>query len=49
MKKKSTVAGVMVMVLLILLALPLGVNRSFSRPREEVRGNSYYDDGDYSL
>ena len=49
MKKKSTVAGVVVMVLLILLALPLGVNCSFSRLREEVRGNYYYDDGDYSL
>ena len=49
MKKKSTVAGVVVMVLLILLALPLGVHTSFTRLREEVRGNYYYDDGDYSL
>ena len=34
---------------LILIALPLGVHTSFTRLREEVRGNYYYDDGDYSL
>ncbi len=48
-KKKGTVIGALVMTGAILLSIPLGVNRSFARLREDVENEYYYDSTGYAV
>lgn len=48
MKKKNAV-GALVMTGLILVSVPLGVNRSFSRMSEQVKEAYYYDQAGYAI
>lgn len=48
MKKKNVVAA-LIMAGAILVSVPLGVNRSFARLREDVENEYYYDDTGYSI
>ncbi len=48
-KKKGTVIGALVMTGVIVLSIPLGVNRSFARLREDVENEYYYDSTGYAL
>lgn len=47
--KKKTIAGVLVMLALVLLALPLGVNRSLSSVRKAAEDQYYYDSTGYAI
>ena len=54
MKEKGTKKGknavpAMIMALVIVLSIPLGVNRSFDRLREDVEHEYYYDSTGYAL
>ncbi len=48
MKKKSAI-GALFMAAAILVSVPLGVNRSFARMREEVEGQYYFDLTGYAI
>ncbi len=48
MKKKS-IAGALIMAGMILVSVPLGVNRSFSRLWKDVKDEYYYDSTGYSI
>lgn len=48
-KKGNTAIAALVMALLIVLSVPLGVNRSFDRLREEVEDEYHYDSTGYAL
>lgn len=48
-KKKGTAIGALVMAGLIVVSVPLGVNRSFSRLREDVESEYYYDSTGYAI
>ena len=41
--KQKRIAAAVVMVCMVLLALPLGVNRSLTKLREEAENSYYYD------
>lgn len=47
--KKNHVIGLCVMVVLILLAIPLGVHRSLSDLREDAELSYYYDNTGYAI
>lgn len=47
--KKKNVVGSLVMAGLIVVSVPLGVNRSFSRLREDVESEYYYDSTGYAI
>ena len=54
MKEKHTNTGknavaALIMTLMIVLSIPLGVNRSFARLREDVEHEYYYDSTGYAL
>ncbi len=46
---KKTVIGALVMAVAVLVSIPLGVNRSFSRLREDVQSEYYFDNTEYSI
>ncbi len=48
MKKKSVI-GALLMTAAIVVSIPLGVNRSFARLREDVESEYYYDDTGYAI
>lgn len=47
--KKRNLIGLLVMVLLIAVALPLGVHTSFAKLAEEVEDDYYYDSSGFSI
>lgn len=47
--KKKNVIGALIMAGAVLVSVPLGVNRSFARLREDVESEYYYDDTGYSI
>lgn len=47
--KKKNVIGALVMAGLIVVSVPLGVNRSFYRLREDVESEYYYDSTGYAV
>lgn len=47
--KKKNVIGSLVMAALIVVSVPLGVNRSFSRLRKDVESEYYYDSTGYAI
>lgn len=47
--KKKNVIGALVMAGLVLASVPLGVNRSFARLREDAEGSYYHDDSGYAI
>lgn len=47
--KKKTFIGAIVMAAAILLAVPVGANRSFDRLYDEAKQSYYYDDTGYAL
>lgn len=54
MKEKGTYKGknavaALIMTIMIVLSIPLGVNRSFARLREDVEQEYYYDSTGYAL
>lgn len=54
MKEKGTYKGknavaALIMAIMIVLSIPLGVNRSFARLREDVEHEYYYDSTGYAL
>ncbi len=46
---KKNLIGALIMVAAIVVSVPLGVNRSFSRLREDVEDEYYYDSTGYSI
>lgn len=48
-KKKGTAIGALVMTGVIVLSIPLGVNRSFARLRKDVENEYYYDSTGYAV
>lgn len=48
-KKKRTAIGALVMTAAVLVSIPLGVNRSFARLREDVESEYYYDSTGYAI
>ena len=49
MKKKRHVGAAIFMAAAIAASIPLGVNRSLIKLREEASGHYYYDDTGYAL
>jgi len=47
--KKKNVIGALVMAGLIVVSVPLGVNRSFDRLREDIESEYYYDSTGYAI
>ncbi len=47
--KKKNVIGALIMAGAILVSVPLGVNRSFARLREDVEDEYYYDSTGYAI
>lgn len=47
--KKNNIIGAAIMAGLILISLPLGVNRSLSRIRDDVEGLYYYDHASFAI
>lgn len=48
MNKRNLMAGIF-MGVAIAASIPLGINRSLSRVREDVSGTFYYDQAGYSI
>lgn len=47
--KQKRIAAAVVMVCMVLLALPLGVNRSLTKLREEAENSYYYDNTGFAV
>lgn len=47
--KQKRIAAAVVMVCMVLLALPLGVNRSLTKLREEAENSYYYDSTGFAV